>query len=192
VRRDPARAYGWRSDRGRRSQPLATGGARRDAARSAMTPGPGDDPQGPGHSRRSLTTGTGRSSAGTRRPDAECAGSAGCHARPPRRRPDQNGKTWTWRTSPHYPGRQIRFHGVPSVRFAAQVGADAPVAWRQGEAWPVKIVSLNELIEGDAPVTETPTGRRPVLGDTIITMDSGRSITVSIPAGHTVTVHTRG
>jgi hypothetical protein len=106
--------------------------------------------------------------------------------------PDQNGKTWTWRTSPHYPGRQIRFHGVPSVRFAAQVGADAPVAWRQGEAWPVKIVSLNELIEGDAPVTETPTGRRPVLGDTIITMDSGRSITVSIPAGHTVTVHTRG
>jgi hypothetical protein len=106
--------------------------------------------------------------------------------------PDQDGKTWAWCQSPHYPGRRIRFHGVPSVRFAAQVGADAPVTWRQGEAWPVKVVSLDELIEGDAQVTETATGRRAVLGDAVVTMDSHRSITVSVPAGHTVTVHTRG
>ena len=65
-----------------------------------------------------------------------------------------------------------------------------PVTRRQGEAWPVKVVSLDELIEGDAQVTETATGRRAVLRDAIVTMDSDRSITVSVPAGHTVTVHT--
>lgn len=106
--------------------------------------------------------------------------------------PDENGKTWTWCQSPDYPSDRIRFNGVPSARFAGQVGADAPVTWRQGEAWPVKTITLDELIEGDAPVTETVSGRRAVLGDATITMDGDHSITVSIPVGYTVTVHARG
>jgi hypothetical protein len=104
--------------------------------------------------------------------------------------PDENGETWSWRESPHYPGRRIRFHGVPSARFAAQVGADAPATWRQGESWPVKTVTLDDLIEGDAPVMETATGRRAVLGDAIITMDTDGGITVTIPVGSTLTVRT--
>ncbi len=105
--------------------------------------------------------------------------------------PDEGGKTWTWCQKPDYPGPRIRFNGVPSARFAAQVGADAPVTWRQGEVWPVKTITLDELVEGDAPVTETEAGRRAVLGDAIVTMDGDHSITVSVPAGHTVTVRTR-
>jgi hypothetical protein len=66
-----------------------------------------------------------------------------------------------------------------------------PVTWRQGEVWPVKTITLDELAEGDAPVTETEAGRRAVLGDAIVTMDGDHSITVSVPAGHTVTVRTR-
>ncbi|MGH3168524.1 MAG: hypothetical protein ACRDN0_21915 [Trebonia sp.] len=105
--------------------------------------------------------------------------------------PDENGKTWDWVTSPAYQGRRIRFNGVPSVRFAGQVGADSPVTWRQGEAWPVKTIGLGKLIEGDSPVTETATGQRAVLGDAVVTMDGGCGITVTIPAGYTVTVRTR-
>lgn len=105
--------------------------------------------------------------------------------------PDENGKTWDWVQSPDYPGRRIRFHGVPSKRFAAQVGADAPAEWRQGEMWPVKTVSLNELAEGDSPVTDTTAGRRAVLGDAVVAMDTAGNITVTIPAGQTVTVTTR-
>ena len=41
------------------------------------------------------------------------------------------------------------------------------------------------------PVAETAGGRRAVLGDAIITMDGDHSITVSIPADYTVTVHAR-
>jgi len=105
--------------------------------------------------------------------------------------PDANGKTWSWCRSLDYPGQRIRFNGVPSVRFASQVGADAPVTWRQGEAWPVKIITLAELAQGDVPVTETASGRRAVLGDAIVTIDSDDGITVSIPVGYTVTVRTR-
>lgn len=105
--------------------------------------------------------------------------------------PDENGKTWAWCQSPDYPGQRIRFNGVPSTRFASQVGADSPVTWKQGEAWPVKTITLAELAEGDVPVAETAVGRRAVLGDAIITMDGDHSITVSIPADYTVTVHAR-
>ncbi|MGH3180812.1 MAG: hypothetical protein ACRDOE_02740, partial [Streptosporangiaceae bacterium] len=103
--------------------------------------------------------------------------------------PDENGKTWDW--VPGYTNKRIRFNGVPSARFASQVGADSPAAWKQGEAWPVKTITLSEVTQGDAPVTETPSGRRAVLGDAIITVDGDHSITVSIPADYTVTVHAR-
>ncbi len=97
--------------------------------------------------------------------------------------PDENGHTWNW-CSDH----RIRFNGVPSRRFAAQVGADAPVIWRQGEAWPVKTIPLDDLIKGDAPVSETATGRRTVLGDVVITTSADGEITVIIPPGSTLTV----
>lgn len=100
------------------------------------------------------------------------------------------GKTWSWCQSPHYQGQRIRFNAVPSARFAPQVGAPAPVEWRQGEVWPIKVIALDDLIAGDAPFTETSVGRRAVLGDAVVTMDSNGSITVTIPAGHTVTVRT--
>ena len=103
--------------------------------------------------------------------------------------PDDNGKTWTW--SPDYPDRRVRFHGVPSKRFAAQVGADAPADWRQGEMWPVKTVSLDELAEGDSPIADTATGRRAVLGDAVVAVDAVGNISVTIPAGRTVTVSTK-
>jgi hypothetical protein len=105
--------------------------------------------------------------------------------------PDENGKTWDWVQSPDYPGRRIRFHGVPSKRFAAQVGADAPASWRQGEMWPVKTVSLDELAEGDSLITDTATGRRAVLGDAVVAMDAEGNISVTVSAGRTVTVSTR-
>ncbi|MHA4815395.1 hypothetical protein ACXZ65_13690 [Streptomyces aculeolatus] len=104
--------------------------------------------------------------------------------------PNAQGATWSWRQSPNYPGRRIRFHGAPSARFAAQVGADAPAHWRQGEMWPVKVVTLSDLIEGDAIVAETETGRRVILGSTVITADLGGNIIVTLPAGRTVTVRT--
>lgn len=96
---------------------------------------------------------------------------------------DDNGHAWNW-----CPDHRIRFNGVPSKRFAAQVGADAPVNWRQGEAWPVKTVPLDHLIKGDAPVSETATGRRTVLGDVVITTSIDGGITVTIPPGSTLTV----
>lgn len=96
---------------------------------------------------------------------------------------DDNGHTWNW-----CPDHRIRFNGVPSKRFAAQIGADAPVNWRQGEAWPVKTVPLDELIKGDAPVSKTATGRRTVLGDVVITTSTDGGITVIIPPGSTLTV----
>lgn len=105
--------------------------------------------------------------------------------------PDENGKTWTWCRSPDYPGQRIRFNGIPSTRFASQVGTDSPVTWKQGEAWPVKTITLAEVAKGDVPVAETAAGRRAVLGDAVITMDGDHSITVSIPADYTVTVHAR-
>lgn len=97
--------------------------------------------------------------------------------------PDDNGRTWNW-----CPDHRIRFNGVPSKRFAAQVGADAPVIWRQGEAWPVKTIPLDDLIKGDAPIRETATGRRTVLGDVVITTSADGDITVTIPPGSTLTV----
>ena len=105
--------------------------------------------------------------------------------------PDENGKTWEWKQSPDYPGRRIRFHGVPSKRFAAHVGADAPATWRQGEMWPVKTVSLDELAEGDTPIADTATGRRAVLGDAVVAIDADGNISVTVPAGRTVTVSTK-
>lgn len=96
---------------------------------------------------------------------------------------DNNGHTWNW-----CPDRRIHFNGVPSKRFAAQVGADAPVSWRQGEAWPVKTVPLDDLIKGDAPVSKTATGRRTVLGAVVITTSADGGITVTIPPGSTLTV----
>jgi hypothetical protein len=103
--------------------------------------------------------------------------------------PDENGKTWDW--VPGYTNKRIRFNGVPSVRFANQVGADSPVTWKQGEAWPVKPITMAEVAQGDVPVTETPAGRRAVLGDAVVTMDGDNGITVSIPSGYTVTVRAR-
>lgn len=93
---------------------------------------------------------------------------------------------------PGYTNKRVRFNGVPSTRFANHVGADAPMTWKQGEAWPVKTIALVEVTQGDTPVTETPSGRRAVLGDAVITMDGNQRITVSIPADYTVTVHARG
>ncbi len=103
--------------------------------------------------------------------------------------PDGNGKTWDW--VPGYTNKRIRFNGVPSVRFANQVGADSPVTWKQGEAWPVKTVAMTAITQGDTPVTETPSGRRAVLGDAIVTMNGDHSLTVSVPADYTVTVQAR-
>lgn len=103
--------------------------------------------------------------------------------------PDQNGKTWDW--VPGYTNKRIRFNGVPSARFASQVGTDSPVTWKQGEAWPVKPIAIAEAAKGEVPVTETAYGRQAVLGDAVITMDGDHSIAVSIPSDYTVTVHAR-
>jgi hypothetical protein len=97
--------------------------------------------------------------------------------------PDDNGHTWNW-----CPDHRIRFNGVPSKRFAAQVGSDAPVNWRQGEAWPVKTIPLDDLIKGDALVSETASGRRTVLGDVVITATADGGVTVTIAPGSTLTV----
>ena len=92
---------------------------------------------------------------------------------------------------PGYANKRVRFNGVPSARFANQVGTDSPVTWKQGEAWPVKPIAIAEVTKGDVPVTETAHGRQAVLGDAVVTMDGDNSIAVSIPADYTVTIHAR-
>lgn len=57
--------------------------------------------------------------------------------------------------------------------------------------WPVKTVPLEEVAEGDSLIADTATGRRAVFGDAVVAMDTAGNITVTTPAGHTVTVATR-
>lgn len=68
--------------------------------------------------------------------------------------PGEDGKTWDW--VPGCANKRIRFNGVPSARFASQVGADSPVAWKQGEAWLLKPITMSEVAQGDTPITERP------------------------------------
>ena len=100
--------------------------------------------------------------------------------------PNAEGRRWEWVGDGAR--RRIRFHGRPSVRFAAQLSAPAPAVWRQGEMTPVKVLALTDLLEGNAPA---PEARQVVLGNAQVTIDGDRHLTVSVPAGYRVTVHTR-
>ncbi|MFB8443605.1 hypothetical protein ACFC7A_31625 [Streptomyces niveus] len=83
--------------------------------------------------------------------------------------------------------RRIRFIGRPSKRFAAQLDAPAPT-WKQGEGTPLKVLLLDDLLEGEAAPAEE---RHVVLGGAVVTLDSARHLVVSVPGDYRVTVHAR-
>lgn len=60
------------------------------------------------------------------------------------------GSTWDWSDLHDGPPRRVRFHGEPSERLSALVGAESPAKWRQGDRWPVKVVALDDLLIGPA------------------------------------------
>lgn len=103
--------------------------------------------------------------------------------------PNADGHSWEWVDDG--PRSRVRFFGRPSRRFAAQLGAPAP-RWRQGEGTPLKVLSLDDLLEGDAaPAEEQQDERHVVLGGAVVTLDSARHLVVSVPGDYRVTVHAR-
>jgi hypothetical protein len=100
--------------------------------------------------------------------------------------PNKAGDRWDWVGDG--PRRRIRFFGRPSQRFAAQLNAPAPT-WRQGEGTPVKVLSLDDLLEGNS--ASPPDERHVVLGEAVVTVEAERHLVVSVPADYRVTVHAR-
>ncbi|MEV1040431.1 hypothetical protein AB0J01_27830 [Streptomyces sp. NPDC050204] len=106
-------------------------------------------------------------------------------------RPDSEGKRWHW--APGVEPPRIVFHGRPSQRYAAQISAPAP-SWAQGEGVPIKLLGLDDLIEGDGSPHEGRTAsrqRHALVGNAVVTLDGANHLTVSVPAHYTVTVTTR-
>jgi hypothetical protein len=100
--------------------------------------------------------------------------------------PDDDNRRWHWVGDGPRP--RIAFHGHPSRRYDATRSAPAPT-WKQGEGTPVKVLGLDVLLEGEAqPDTSA---RHVVLGEAVVSSDGERRLTVSVPPGYSVTVHTR-
>ncbi|MGW1976473.1 hypothetical protein [Streptomyces sp. NPDC001889] len=100
--------------------------------------------------------------------------------------PDAAGERWHWVGDE--PRRRIAFHGQPSTRYAAHLGAPAPT-WKRGEGTPVKVLELDTLLRGTAPSDTSP--RQIVLGEALVSTDGNRRLTVSVPSDYTVVIQTR-
>ncbi|MEU5425856.1 hypothetical protein AB0H73_09635 [Streptomyces olivoreticuli] len=100
--------------------------------------------------------------------------------------PNENGERWHWVGDDPRP--RIAFHGRPSQRFAAQLGAPSPT-WKVGEGTPVKTMELGDLLQGDLPADTT--ARQVVVGQAVVSTDGERRLTVSVPADYTVTIDIR-
>nr|WP_258404863.1 hypothetical protein [Streptomyces sp. F12] len=100
--------------------------------------------------------------------------------------PNEQGRRWDW--VGNGPRRRIVFHGQPSRRYDATRSAPAPT-WRRGEGTPVKLLDLDVLLEGTAQPDNS--ARHVVLGEAVVRSDGDRRLTVSVPPGYSVTVHTR-
>ncbi|MFJ1742623.1 hypothetical protein ACIOG4_28605 [Streptomyces microflavus] len=102
-------------------------------------------------------------------------------------RPDADGRCWHW--VGEEPRRRIVFHGAPSNRFAAQRGAPAP-KWKVGEGTPVKLLAVDDVLQGAEKETAAPT-RHAVVGQAVVTLGDSGHLTVSVPPEYRVTVTTR-
>ncbi|MGW7466950.1 hypothetical protein ACWGJT_20135 [Streptomyces xantholiticus] len=102
--------------------------------------------------------------------------------------PDDNGRRWHW--TGEEPRRRVHFHGAPSSRYAAHLAAPAPT-WKAGEGTPVKILSLDDLLQGDPPAPDSQAPRHAVVGQAVVTLNGTNNLTVSVPADYSVTVTTR-
>lgn len=91
--------------------------------------------------------------------------------------PDANGERFHW-TSDARP--RVVFHGQPSTRYRPEF-QPAPPTWKRGEGVPVKLLP-DDWLNG------APTG---TVGEAVITEDGPQHITISVPAGYTVTINTR-
>ncbi|MFI0742528.1 hypothetical protein ACH4PU_31290 [Streptomyces sp. NPDC021100] len=100
--------------------------------------------------------------------------------------PDADGNRWHWVGDGPRP--RVAFHGRPSRRFAAQLGAPGR-SWKPGEGTPVKVMELDDLLQGDLPADTT--ARQAVVGQAVVSIDGERHLTVSVPADYSVTIDIR-
>ena len=96
--------------------------------------------------------------------------------------PDTDGSRFRWVDG----DRRLRFHGLPSQRFRAQLGAPAPM-WQRGELTPLKVMPLDELLDTWASAPR----RRALVGSAVVTLTGDGQLHVSVPADYTVTISTR-
>ncbi|WP_019061512.1 hypothetical protein [Streptomyces prunicolor] len=103
--------------------------------------------------------------------------------------PDGRGQRYHW--TGDGPRRRLVFHGRPSARYAAQLGAPAPT-WTQGEGTPLKLLALDDLLQGEQPEGQDESEQRQaVVGQAVITLSGTQNLTVSIPPHYSVTITPR-
>jgi hypothetical protein len=85
---------------------------------------------------------------------------------------------------------RVRFHGVPSARWAHLIGTPSPVTWARGQARPIRYLDTGEL-EGQQPAEVSAAHRdRVTVGGWTLQLDAEGNGVVQVPAGARVTVIT--
>jgi hypothetical protein len=103
--------------------------------------------------------------------------------------PDDDGRRYHW--TGDEPRQRLVFHGRPSTRYAAHLTAPAPT-WKAGEGTPLKLLTLDDLLEGEQPAGhDEPAQRQAVVGQAVITLNGTQNLTVSIPPHYSVTITPR-